>query len=76
MGVPIAWKAGSHLAIVLKTNIELLSVVGLNFVSGEFTVDHKLPVVRIQSKYLHTFIFILKFCYNFVFRLVYFIIYH
>ncbi|XP_045504178.1 biotin--protein ligase isoform X1 [Colias croceus] len=49
MGQPIAWKAGSHLAIVLKTNIEHLSLVGFHFVGGEFIVDHKLPVVRIQT---------------------------
>ncbi|XP_023940257.1 biotin--protein ligase isoform X2 [Bicyclus anynana] len=49
MGQPIAWKAGSHLAIVLKTNIENLSVVGFHFVGGEFIIDHKLPVVRIQT---------------------------
>lgn len=51
MGKPIAWKAGSHLAIVLKTNIENLSIVGFNFIGGEYIIDHKLPVVRIQSKY-------------------------
>ncbi|CAK1545560.1 unnamed protein product [Leptosia nina] len=49
MGQPIAWKAGSHLAIVLKTNMEHLSLVGFNFVGGEFIIDHKLPVVRIQT---------------------------
>ncbi|XP_032522265.2 biotin--protein ligase isoform X2 [Danaus plexippus] len=49
MGQPIAWKAGSHLAIVLKTNIEHLSLVGFHFVGGEFIIDHKLPVVRIQT---------------------------
>lgn len=49
MGHPVAWKAGTHLAIVLKTNIEHLSILGLNFVGGEFTIDHKLPVVRIQT---------------------------
>ncbi|GBP60675.1 Biotin--protein ligase [Eumeta japonica] len=49
MGEPVAWKAGSHLAIVLKTNVESLSVVGFNFVGGEFIIDHKLPVVRIQK---------------------------
>lgn len=49
MGQPIAWKAGSHLAIVLKTNIEHLSVIGFNFVGGEFVIDHNLPVVRIQT---------------------------
>ncbi|XP_050355144.1 biotin--protein ligase isoform X2 [Nymphalis io] len=49
MGKPIAWKAGSHLAIVLKTNMENLSIVGLHFVGGEFIIDHKLPVVRIQT---------------------------
>ncbi|XP_039760198.1 biotin--protein ligase isoform X2 [Pararge aegeria] len=49
MGQPVAWKAGSHLAIVLKTNIENLSVVGFQFVGGEFIIDHKLPVVRIQT---------------------------
>ncbi|XP_069361840.1 biotin--protein ligase isoform X1 [Maniola hyperantus] len=49
MGQPVAWKAGSHLAIVLKTNIENLSVVGFHFVGGEFIIDHKLPVVRIQT---------------------------
>lgn len=49
MGQPIAWKAGSHLALVLKTNIENLSVVGFHFVGGEFIINHKLPVVRIQS---------------------------
>ncbi|VVD03597.1 unnamed protein product [Leptidea sinapis] len=46
---PVAWKAGSHLAIVLKTNIEHLSLVGFHFVGGEFIIDHKLPVVRIQT---------------------------
>lgn len=51
MGQPVAWKAGSHLAIVVKTNIENLSVIGFNFVGGEFVIDHKLPVVRVQSKY-------------------------
>ncbi|XP_062525390.1 biotin--protein ligase isoform X3 [Bombyx mori] len=49
MGQPIAWKAGSHLAIVLKTNIEHLSVIGFQFVGGEFVIDHNLPVVRIQT---------------------------
>ncbi|XP_068619675.1 biotin--protein ligase [Battus philenor] len=49
MGQPVAWKAGSHLAIVLKTNIEHLSVVGFQFIGGEFIIDHKLPVVRIQT---------------------------
>ncbi|CAB3238450.1 unnamed protein product [Arctia plantaginis] len=49
MGQPIAWKAGSHLAIVLKTNIEHLSMIGFNFVGGEFVIDHNLPVVRIQT---------------------------
>ncbi|CAK1593943.1 unnamed protein product [Parnassius mnemosyne] len=49
MGQPVAWKAGSHLAIVLKTNIEHLSVVGFHFIGGEFIIDHKLPVVRIQT---------------------------
>ncbi|CAH2054413.1 unnamed protein product, partial [Iphiclides podalirius] len=49
MGQPVAWKASSHLAIVLKTNIEQLSVVGFNFIGGEFIIDHKLPVVRIQT---------------------------
>ncbi|XP_045454587.1 biotin--protein ligase [Melitaea cinxia] len=49
MGKPIAWKAGSHLAIVLKTNIENLSIVGFNFIGGEYIIDHKLPVVRIQT---------------------------
>ncbi|CAG4966213.1 unnamed protein product [Parnassius apollo] len=49
MGQPVAWKAGSHLAIVLKTNIEHLSVVGFHFTGGEFIIDHKLPVVRIQT---------------------------
>ncbi|KAI8437566.1 hypothetical protein MSG28_011858 [Choristoneura fumiferana] len=50
MGLPIAWKASSHLAIVLKTNIENLSAAGLHFVgSDEFIIDHKLPVVRIQT---------------------------
>ncbi|XP_075984632.1 holocarboxylase synthetase-like protein isoform X2 [Anticarsia gemmatalis] len=49
MGQPIAWKAGSHLAVVLKTNIEHLSVIGFNFVGGEFVIDHNLPVVRIQT---------------------------
>ncbi|XP_048478124.1 biotin--protein ligase [Plutella xylostella] len=49
MGLPVAWKAGSHLAIVLKTNMESLSVAGFNFVGGEFIIDHKLPVVRIQT---------------------------
>lgn len=52
MGQPVAWKAGSHLAIVVKTNIENLSVIGFNFVGGEFVIDHKLPVVRVQSKYV------------------------
>lgn len=51
MGQPIAWKAGSHLAIVLKTNIEHLSEIGFHFVGGELVIDHKLPVVRVQSKY-------------------------
>lgn len=51
LGQLVAWKAGSHLAIVLKTNIESLSMIGFNFVGGEFFIDHKLPVVRIQSKY-------------------------
>lgn len=46
----MAWKAGTHLAIVIKTNIENLSVLGFNFVGGEFVIDHKLPVVRIQSE--------------------------
>lgn len=50
VGQLVAWKAGSHLAIVLKTNIESLSMIGFNFVGGEFVVDHKLPVVRIQSE--------------------------
>lgn len=50
VGQLVAWKAGSHLAIVLKTNIESLSMIGLNFVGGEFVIDHKLPVVRIQSE--------------------------
>ncbi|KAL0818969.1 hypothetical protein ABMA28_008261 [Loxostege sticticalis] len=49
MGQPVAWKAGSHLAIVVKTNIENLSVIGFNFVGGEFVIDHKLPVVRVQT---------------------------
>ncbi|XP_047511746.1 biotin--protein ligase isoform X2 [Pieris napi] len=49
MGQPIAWKAGSHLAIVLKTNMEHLSIIGFQFVGGEFIIDHKLPVVRIQT---------------------------
>ncbi|XP_028169574.1 LOW QUALITY PROTEIN: biotin--protein ligase [Ostrinia furnacalis] len=49
MGQPMAWKAGSHLAIVVKTNIEKLSVIGFNFVGGEFVIDHKLPVVRVQT---------------------------
>ncbi|CAH2095374.1 unnamed protein product [Euphydryas editha] len=49
MGKPVAWKAGSHLAIVLKTNIENLSIVGFHFIGGEFIIDHKLPVVRIQT---------------------------
>ncbi|XP_045538116.1 biotin--protein ligase isoform X2 [Papilio machaon] len=49
MGQPVAWKAGSHLAIVLKTNMEHLSMVGFHFVGGEFIIDHKLPVVRIQT---------------------------
>ncbi|KAM3961203.1 LOW QUALITY PROTEIN: holocarboxylase synthetase-like protein [Aphomia sociella] len=49
MGQPVAWKAGSHLAIVLKTNMENLSVIGFNFVGGEFVIDHKLPVVRVQT---------------------------
>ncbi|KAL4716228.1 hypothetical protein ACJJTC_004722 [Scirpophaga incertulas] len=49
IGLPIAWKAGSHLAIVLKTNIENLSAIGFNFVGGEFVIDHKLPVVRVQT---------------------------
>ncbi|XP_049884797.1 biotin--protein ligase [Pectinophora gossypiella] len=49
VGQPVAWKAGSHLAIVLRTNMEHLSVVGFNFVGGEFVIDHKLPVVRIQT---------------------------
>ncbi|KAJ0172196.1 hypothetical protein K1T71_012169 [Dendrolimus kikuchii] len=49
MGQPVAWKAGTHLAIVLKTNIEHLSVIGYNFVGGEFVIDHKLPVVRVQT---------------------------
>ncbi|XP_050672410.1 biotin--protein ligase isoform X2 [Leptidea sinapis] len=49
LGQPVAWKAGSHLAIVLKTNIEHLSLVGFHFVGGEFIIDHKLPVVRIQT---------------------------
>lgn len=51
MGLPVAWKASSHLAIILKTNMEHLSVAGFNFVGGEFIIDHKLPVVRIQSKF-------------------------
>lgn len=51
MGQPVAWKAGSHLAIVVKTNIENLSVIGFNFVGGEFVIDHNLPVVRVQSEY-------------------------
>lgn len=50
MGQPIAWKAGAHLAIVVKTNIEHLSVIGFQFVGGEFIIDRKLPVVRIQSE--------------------------
>ena len=50
MGQPVAWKAGSHLAIIVKTNIEHLSVIGFNFIGGEFVIDHNLPVVRIQSK--------------------------
>lgn len=50
MGQPVAWKSGSHLAIIVKTNIEHLSVIGFNFIGGEFVIDHKLPVVRIQSK--------------------------
>ncbi|KPJ03516.1 Biotin--protein ligase [Papilio xuthus] len=49
LGQPVAWKAGSHLAIVLKTNMEHLSMVGFHFVGGEFIIDHKLPVVRIQT---------------------------
>ncbi|XP_060805939.1 biotin--protein ligase [Amyelois transitella] len=49
VGQPVAWKAGSHLAIVLKTNIENLSAIGFNFVGGEFVIDHKLPVVRVQT---------------------------
>ncbi|XP_072933352.1 biotin--protein ligase [Epargyreus clarus] len=49
MGQPIAWKAGAHLAIVVKTNIEHLSVIGFQFVGGEFIIDRKLPVVRIQT---------------------------
>ncbi|XP_063374680.1 biotin--protein ligase isoform X2 [Cydia amplana] len=50
MGLPVAWKASSHLAIVLKTNIENLSAAGFHFVgSDEFLIDHKLPVVRIQT---------------------------
>ncbi|XP_053615602.1 biotin--protein ligase isoform X2 [Plodia interpunctella] len=49
MGQPVAWKAGSHLAIVLKTNIENLSIIGFNFVGGEFVIDHNLPVVRVQT---------------------------
>ncbi|XP_059051678.1 biotin--protein ligase [Achroia grisella] len=49
MGQPVAWKAGSHLAIILKTNMENLSVIGFNFVGGEFVIDHKLPVVRVQT---------------------------
>ncbi|XP_026332395.1 biotin--protein ligase [Hyposmocoma kahamanoa] len=49
VGQLVAWKAGSHLAIVLKTNIESLSMIGFNFVGGEFVIDHKLPVVRIQT---------------------------
>ncbi|KAG6457527.1 hypothetical protein O3G_MSEX010347 [Manduca sexta] len=49
IGHPVAWKAGSHLAIVLKTNIEHLSVIGFQFVGGEFVIDHNLPVVRIQT---------------------------
>ncbi|XP_013147643.1 PREDICTED: biotin--protein ligase [Papilio polytes] len=49
MGQPVAWKAGSHLAIVLKTNMEHLSMVGFHFIGGEFIIDHKLPVVRIQT---------------------------
>ncbi|XP_063622678.1 uncharacterized protein LOC134794809 [Cydia splendana] len=50
MGLPVAWKASSHLAIVLKTNIENLSSAGFHFVgSDEFLIDHKLPVVRIQT---------------------------
>lgn len=61
MGQPVAWKAGSHLAIVLKTNIENLSVVGFHFVGGEFIIDHKLPVVRIQSMYYRTLIILTLF---------------
>lgn len=53
MGQPVAWKAGTHLAIVLKTNIEHLSEIGFNFVGGEFVIDHNLPVVRVQSKCSH-----------------------
>ncbi|CAH0731845.1 unnamed protein product, partial [Brenthis ino] len=49
LGQPLAWKASSHLALVLKTNIENLSIVGFHFVGGEFIVNHKLPVVRIQT---------------------------
>ncbi|KAF9411933.1 hypothetical protein HW555_009407 [Spodoptera exigua] len=49
MGQPVAWKAGSHLAIIVKTNIEHLSVIGFNFIGGEFVIDHNLPVVRIQT---------------------------
>ncbi|KAI5633383.1 biotin--protein ligase isoform X1 [Phthorimaea operculella] len=49
VGQPVAWKAGSHLAIVLKTNMEHLSMVGFSFVGGEFVIDHKLPVVRVQT---------------------------
>ncbi|RVE44405.1 hypothetical protein evm_010935 [Chilo suppressalis] len=49
MGQPVAWKAGSHLAIVIKTNIENLSAIGFNFVGGEFVIDHRLPVVRVQT---------------------------
>lgn len=50
MGQPVAWKAGSHLAIVLKTNIEHLSTIGFQFVGGELVIDHNLPIVRIQSE--------------------------
>lgn len=50
IGQLVAWKAGSHLAIVLKTNIESFSMIGFNFVGGEFVINHKLPVVRIQSE--------------------------
>lgn len=53
MGQLVAWKAGTHLAIIVKTNIEHLSVIGFNFIGGEFVIDHNLPVVRIQSKF-HT----------------------